>query len=130
MGEFVRRTSQVRVTSQARAKFQDFFFFLVFFLLCLSASTMTSVRNITNIFFFLSDAIVYFLEVQIELNVWQAVTAKSRSSFKSSSNRLLTLASCKSSMLRLEKVWASLVKRWLSLVWEASVLASEFSVSR
>ena len=62
-------------------------------------------------------------------SVWQAVTAKSRSSFKSSSNRLLTLASCKSSMLRLEKVWASLVKRWLSLVWEASVLASEFSIS-
>ena len=66
---------------------------------------------------------------QASVEVWQAVTAKSRSSFKSSSNRLLTLASCKSSMLRLEKVWASLVKRWLSLVWEASVLASEFSIS-
>ena len=62
--------------------------------------------------------------------VWQAVAAKSRSSFKSSSNRLLTLASCKSSMLRLEKGWASVVKRWLSLVWEASVLASEVLVSR
>ena len=72
--EFIRRTSQVRVTSQVRAKFQDFFF-SSFFCLCLSASTMTSVRNIRNIFF-LSDAIVYFLEVmnnwgslQIELNV-------------------------------------------------------------
>ena len=62
--------------------------------------------------------------------VWQAVTAKSSSSFKSWSNRLLTLASCKSSMVRLEKVWANLVKRWLSLVWEASVLASKFSISR
>ena len=62
--------------------------------------------------------------------VWQAVTAKSPSSFKSWSNRLLTLASCKSSMVRLEKVWANLVKRWLSLVWEASVLASKFSISR
>ena len=69
------------------------------------------------------------LVYEFQQSLWQAVTAKSRSSFKSSSNRLLTLASCKSSMLRLEKVWASLVKRWLSLVWEASVLASEFSIS-
>ena len=61
--------------------------------------------------------------------VWQAVTAKSPSSFESWSNRLLILASYKSSMVRLEKEWANLVKRWLSLVWEASVLASEFSIS-
>ena len=60
-------------------------------------------------------------------DVWQAVTAKSPSSFESWSNRLLILASRKSPMVRLEKVWANLVKRWLSLVWEASVLASEFS---
>ena len=62
--------------------------------------------------------------------LWQAVTAKSPSSFESWSNRLLILASYKSSMVRLEKEWANLVKRWLSLVWEASVLASEFSISR
>ena len=61
--------------------------------------------------------------------LWQAVTAKSPSSFESWSNRLLILASYKSSMVRLEKEWANLVKRWLSLVWEASVLASEFSNS-
>ena len=67
---------------------------------------------------------------RISQSVWQAVTAKSPSSFKSWSNRLLILASCKSSMVRLEKVWANLVKRWLSLVWEASVLASKFSISR
>ena len=58
--------------------------------------------------------------------VWQAVTAKSPSSFESWSNRLLILASYKSSMVRLEKEWANLVRRWLSIVWEASVLASEF----
>ena len=62
-------------------------------------------------------------------HLWQAVTAKSPSSFESWSNRLLILASYKSSMVRLEKEWANLVKRWLSLVWEASVLASEFSIS-
>ena len=62
-------------------------------------------------------------------HVWQAVTAKSPSSFESWSNRLLILASYKSSMVRLEKEWMNLVRRWLSLVWEASVLASEFSIS-
>ena len=51
--EFIRRTSQVRVTSQVRAKFQVFFisrflsfFFLVYVLVAvtvISASTMTSV---------------------------------------------------------------------------------------
>ena len=44
-------------------------------------------------------------------SVWQAVTAKSPSSFESWSNRLLILASYKSSMVRLEKEWANLVKR-------------------
>ena len=69
------------------------------------------------------------LVVQNNSLLWQAVTAKSPSSFESWSNRLLILASYKSSMVRLEKEWANLVKRWLSLVWEASVLASEFSIS-
>ena len=69
------------------------------------------------------------LAVSEEAEIWQAVTAKSPSSFESWSNRLLILASYKSSMVRLEKEWANLVKRWLSLVWEAPVLASEFSIS-
>ena len=63
--------------------------------------------------------------------IWQAVTAKSPSSFKFWSKRPLTLASCKSSMVRLEKVWVNLVKRRLSLVWKTSVLASiQVSLSR
>ena len=86
----------------------------------------TSACGIWNEAFVIQDQCKLILNSEI---VWQAVTAKSPSSFESWSNRLLILASRKSSMVRLEKVWANLVKRWLSLVWEASVLASEFSIS-
>ena len=77
--EFIRRTSQVRVMRQVRghevrAKFQDFFSrFFFMFTLCLSAkSTMTSVRNITNIFSYLTRSCIFMSNwgsLQIELNV-------------------------------------------------------------